>query len=296
MKNAHYTRYHGLGNDYLVINPKNIPFSINAENARLICDRNFGIGSDGILLGPIMQNQDIHLRIINPDGSEAEKSGNGVRIFARYLHENQIVQNDQFSFYTKGGKVSAEIIDTEDYAIKVNMGRYEIIPEKIPVDAKAYELPIDAIINETLVIENEEFSIATVSMGNPHCVVFHENASESFAKKWGPVFEKHALFPNRTNVQFVKTPITNKKKIEIYIWERGAGYTLASGSSSCAASVASFLRQYIQNDITVKMPGGNLNININPESSEVWMTGPVFSISNGFFSNEMIDLISAMEN
>lgn len=291
MNSPHYYRYHGLGNDYLVINPEQIPFAINSSNAKLICDRNFGIGSDGILLGPIHKDKEIHMKIINPDGSEAEKSGNGVRIFARYLHENNIIHKDNFSFFTKGGKVSATIIDKDKYRIQINMGKYEIIPKKIPVNTQPFGFPDSAIIEETLILENKEFSMATVSMGNPHCVVFTEEASESFTKKWGPVFENHSLFPNRTNVQFVKSPINSLEEIKIFIWERGAGYTLASGSSSCAASVASFLRGYVQDNITVNMPGGKLNIKIDSETQEVWMTGPVFFIGYGNFSNEMINQI-----
>ncbi len=296
MEKPHYYRYHGLGNDYLVIHPEWIPFAMTPERARLICDRNFGVGSDGILLGPLYHKgkADIHLKIINPDGSEAEKSGNGVRIFSRFLHEEKIISAPEFSFFTPGGRVSASIEDTDYYRIRVNMGKYEIHPPDVPVDPRLFSLPENAIINEEIMLNGEKFSIAVVSMGNPHCVVFTPEASEEYARKWGPVLENHPAFPNRTNVQFVKSDKTERGRLEIFIWERGAGYTLASGSSSCAASVASFLRGLVNPRVNVVMPGGMLEIQVDENSREVWMTGPVASIGFGFFSEEMLRGLSVI--
>ncbi len=277
-----YYKYNGLGNDYIVIDPSKINIPLNIENIKLICNRNYGIGSDGILYGPLIENNSIFLRIFNPDGSEAEKSGNGVRIFSRYLFENGYIKDKKFSFLTKGGKVEIEILDDTGQLIKVNMGKYTFQSDIIPVKGKSRE-----VINEVLEIDNNKYNITCLSVGNPHCVIPLNHISKELAITLGPKIENNPIFPNRINMQLLE--IIDRNNIKIEIWERGAGYTLASGSSSCAASCAAFKLGLVDNHINVKMPGGILIIDI--ENLNVFMTGPVASVSEGNFTKEFIDLL-----
>ncbi len=275
----HYYKYHGLGNDYIIIDPSNIDIALNPGIIRMICDRNRGIGSDGILYGPLFENHAILLKIFNPDGSEAEKSGNGVRIFSRYLYEKGYAGEKKFSFMTKGGKVEIEILDGEGSLVAVNMGEFTFDSSRIPVAGAKRE-----VVNEEIEISGASYRMTCVSVGNPHCVIPVEKVSEEMAKTLGPQVENNPLFPNRINMQLLEVEDRNNIKIEI--WERGAGYTLASGSSSCAASAAANKLGLVGDHINVKMPGGMLSIDI--DGSYIHMTGPVASVSEGNFSGEFL--------
>ncbi|KJS87677.1 MAG: diaminopimelate epimerase [Peptococcaceae bacterium BICA1-8] len=273
-----YFKYHALGNDYIVIDPNNSGINLNTENIKLICHRNFGIGSDGILYGPIFNEKEIGLKILNPDGSEAEKSGNGIRIFSKYLLDAGYIKDRKFSLNTLGGKVAVEVLDAKGQLIKVDMGVVTFLSNEIPVDGKPRE-----VINEVLEIDNKNLKITCLSIGNPHCVIPMVEISEDIVKLIGPEIENNPIFPNRINVQLLK--VLDRNNIQIEIWERGAGYTLASGSSSCAAASAAFKLGLVDNEIKVHMPGGVIEVDIKNDG-HVLMTGSVNSVSKGVFTEE----------
>lgn len=281
MKNGFF-RGHGLGNDYIVMDPKELTFKLSPKNIKAVCDRNWGLGSDGILALVPSKKADFGLRIYNPDGSEAEKSGNGLRIFARYLHATGKTKKKHFTVDTKGGLVTIDLhVDRhgDASAVTVEMGQATFKPAALPCTLAANELiqqPIDAA--------GHTLSFTGVSVGNPHCVVFKQ-AGESWSRedllKLGPALENHPLFPKRTNVQLAVP--TGPKEIFILIWERGAGETQASGSSSCAAASAAVRLGLVKSPVTVKMPGGQLNIQVAPDFS-LTMKGPVAEVARGALS------------
>jgi len=276
---VHFKKYHGLGNDYLVIDPNVRDVAMTEANIRLICDRNFGVGSDGILYGPLLDGDMPALRILNPDGSEAEKSGNGLRIFAKYLFEKRYVQSKEFQIKTLGGIVSVQVKDDVAGLIRINMGKVTFISNEIPVAGEPRE-----VVNEVLDVNGVDFKVTCLSIGNPHCVIPMEQVDEERARAIGPYVENHERFPNRINMQLLK--VLDRANIDIQIWERGAGYTLASGSSSCAAACAAHKLGLVDNDITVHMPGGTLQIEI-AEDGEVFMTGPVEGTFEGTFHADL---------
>lgn len=276
---ADFHMYHALGNDYIVIDPNKTHLNLNEENIKRICHRNFGVGSDGILYGPIIKDNQIGLRIFNPDGSEAEKSGNGIRIFSRYLFDQGYVNEKSFTLDTLGGKVLVTILDEEGKIIKVDMGIVTFLSKDIPVAGSTRE-----VVDEVLVLEKGTFKITCVSIGNPHCVIPLDIISEGLARKLGPIIETHSMFPNRINVQLLK--VIDRKNIKIEIWERGAGYTLASGSSSCAAASSAYKLGLVDNKLKVHMPGGIIDIEIQ-DDGHIYMTGSVTSVAIGNFSEEL---------
>lgn len=280
-----FHKYHALGNDYLVLDPTDTGFSLTPEKVALICHRHYGIGSDGILWGPLESDDaDFGLRIFNPDGSEAEKSGNGLRIFSRYLWDRGLVKDDAFTINTPGGKVESRV-SNEGRNIQVHMGRVLFSSRDIPVSGPPRE-----VLNESLVIDGEELTFSAATIGNPHCVVLYEEPDESTARRFGPLIEIDGRFPNRTNVQFMK--ILDRKSIFIEIWERGAGYTLASGSSSSAAAAVAYRLGLTDEEITVNMPGGKIEISIGPRL-DVLMRGPVTRVAKGVYFQEMFEADAA---
>lgn len=281
---VHFKKYHGLGNDYLVIDPNVQDFAMSEANIRLICDRNFGVGSDGILYGPDLSGDMPSVRILNPDGSEAEKSGNGLRIFAKYLFEKKYVSSKNFKIKTIGGIVDVQVKDDTAGLIRINMGKVTFISNEIPVAGESRE-----VVNEALDVNGVDFKVTCLSIGNPHCVIPMEEVTEERARAIGPFVENHEMFPNRINLQILK--VIDRANIDIRIWERGAGYTLASGSSSCAAACAAHKLGLVDNDITVHMPGGELHIEI-ADDGEVFMTGPVEGTFEGTFHADLIKRIS----
>lgn len=269
-----FRKYHGLGNDYLVIDPTVAPLDLTPERIRFLCDRHVGVGSDGILYGPTIDVSGRHrVRIFNPDGSEAEKSGNGLRIFARYLHDAGHVLTKTFDIQTLGGPVTAEIQDATGETIKIGMGKVTFQSEAIPTAG-----PDRQVIGESLRIDGTSYEVTCLSIGNPHCVIPLGDISEALTRRLGPLVECHPLFPNRTNVQFVR--VTDRHRLEVQIWERGAGYTLASGSSACAAAAATQKLGRIDSPVTVRMPGGELRIDLE-EEGHVSLTGPVEYVFEG---------------
>lgn len=286
--NYDFYKYHALGNDYIVVDPNNVNLkkknlNLSEKVIKLICDRHFGIGSDGILYGPFFKDDKISLRILNPDGSEAEKSGNGIRIFSRYLADKKYVLKNEFEISTLGGVVKVEILDKKAGKIKVNMGKASFKSSKIPVSGKNRD-----VIDEPLRVGSENLRITCVSVGNPHCVIPMDQISKNKATTLGPKIENNEIFPKRINMQIMK--VIDPKNIQIEIWERGAGYTLASGSSSCAAACAAFRLGLAGRSVSVHMPGGLIGIRIDEDWS-VHMTGPVSGVFYGNFSGGLWDLI-----
>jgi diaminopimelate epimerase len=274
-----FHKYHALGNDYIILDPADVPAVPAAEQIRTICHRNFGIGSDGILYGPLKTDRaDFALRIFNPDGSEAEKSGNGLRIFARYLWDRKKVTKRPFRVSTPGGIVTAQLAK-DGSSVTVEMGKVCFNSAEIPVAGPPRE-----VINETIEIDGRNFTFCAATIGNPHCVVLSDDISEAQARRFGPVIECDSRFPNRTNVQFMK--VMDRANIRIEIWERGAGYTLASGSSSCAAAAVARRLGLCDSNITVHMPGGQIEIVVSDDFS-VRMTGPVTKVADGTISDEI---------
>lgn len=273
-----YEKYVALGNDYVIIDPNYSDVTLNEDNIRLICNRNHGIGSDGILYGPFLKNDEFHLRIFNPDGSECEKSGNGLRMFSRYLYENNYTTKEHFIVHTLSGPVSVNVIDKKSGLIKIGMGKYSFDSDKLNIEGNNRE-----VINEQINIDNEKYTFTGVYIGNPHCVIFNTDITADLAKTLGPKISIHSMFKKRTNVQFVN--VLDKNNIQIEIWERGAGYTLASGSSSCAAATAAYKLGYVSNEVTVHMPGGKIDIELMSDH-EIFMTGLANTVSKGAFTQE----------
>ena len=285
MKNGFF-RGHGLGNDYIVVDPKALSFKLTPKNIELICNRNWGLGSDGILALVPSKKADFGLRIFNPDGSEAEKSGNGLRIFARYLHAMGKTRKKRFTVETKGGLVTIDLhLDRrgDASAVTVEMGRATFKPAALPCT-----LPADELIQQPIEAAGRLLTFTGVSVGNPHCVVFRQ-ATESWSREdllaLGPALEHHAIFPKRANVQLAIP--TGPKELFILIWERGAGETQASGSSSCAAASAAVRLGLVKSPVTVKMPGGTLNIDVAQDFS-LTMTGPVAEVARGTLSPSFV--------
>jgi diaminopimelate epimerase len=273
-----FTKYHGLGNDYLVMDPAG--FGQGAVNllAPRICDRNYGIGSDGILLGPLAsEDADFGLRIINPDGSEAEKSGNGLRIFARYLYDTGRVGREPFRIATPGGVAPAQVYP-ERSLIRIGMGHATFDSQAVGITG-----PRRDVVAESMEMAGRTLVCTGVSVGNPHCVVLGAPVSEHEARTLGPQIERDPRFRNRTNVQLCR--VIDRGNIEIQIWERGAGYTLASGSSASAAACAAKRLGHCDGHVRVHMPGGVLEVEIGEDYS-VTQTGPVTRVAEGTLSPE----------
>jgi len=274
-----FSKYHALGNDYIVIDPKNLPAPLTTEQVKTICHRNFGVGSDGILLGPLpAQNAKCALKIYNPDGSIAEKSGNGLRIFSRYLWDTKFVGNDEFAIQTDGGLVRSTVFE-HGKMVRVEMGKVSFASEKIPVTGPPRE-----VINEKISAGGREFVFCAATIGNPHCVLPLPEISARLAHEFGPLLEVHPNFPRKTNVQFLK--VLDRANIQIEIWERGAGYTLASGSSSSASAAVAHKLGLVDKNVSVHCPGGIIKIEIR-EGFDILMTGSVTKVSEGVISSEI---------
>ncbi|MBL64212.1 MAG: diaminopimelate epimerase [Opitutae bacterium] len=276
-------KYHALGNDYLVLNVDDGPERLSEEKIVRICHRNFGLGSDGILWGPFpSEKADFGLRILNPDGSEAEKSGNGLRIFARYLKDQGKVSVAPFTIDTLGGIVTCEISE-DSSVIAVEMGQVsfhsDVIPVKVDGDGRE-------ILNEPIEAAGRQLRYYAATIGNPHCVVPMDEVTESFALEVGPSLENHANFPNRTNVQLMQ--VLDRNNVRIEIWERGAGYTLASGSSSSAAGAVARKMGACDEEITVHMPGGKIGLRIDDDFN-VTMFGPATRVGTMVLDSECLD-------
>ena len=276
-----YCKYHALGNDYTVVCPDTFGIELSPDIVRVICHRNYGIGSDGILYGPLdSPSCDFGLRIFNPDGSEAEKSGNGLRIFARSLYDAGLVNEQPFSVETLGGMVTCAV-EKGGRMVTVQMGEVSFDSRRIPVAGLPRE-----VLNEDICISGKTFTFCAATVGNPHCVVLTDAPTPYETQQYGPLIEHNPRFPNRTNVQFMK--VMDRRNIKIEIWERGAGYTLASGSSSTAAAAVAYKLGSCDSEITVHMPGGEIGIRFS-DGFFATMTGPVTKVCEGIMAQEMFE-------
>jgi diaminopimelate epimerase len=276
-----FSKYHALGNDYIVMDPASAGPVPTPAQIRRICHRHFGIGSDGILRGPLpADGAAAGLRIYNPDGSEAEKSGNGIRIFSRYLFDRGLVGAEPFKIHTPGGVVESTVID-DGALVRVDMGKVSFMSDRIPVTGTVRE-----VVGEPITVGGRTFVFTAATIGNPHCVIPMPDVSEGMAREFGPALEVHPSFPRRTNVQFMK--IIDRANIRIEIWERGAGYTLASGSSSSASAAVAHRLGLVDRAVTVRMPGGNIEIELGDDYA-IRMTGPVTRIGDGELHGEMLE-------
>ncbi|MEM7713813.1 MAG: diaminopimelate epimerase [Cyanobacteria bacterium P01_A01_bin.68] len=276
-----YFKYHAIGNDYIVINPKDTSTSLSTEQIQKICHRNFGVGSDGILYGPLESDKgQFSLRILNPDGSEAEKSGNGLRIFSRYLWDMQLVKDEEFTIETLGGLVKSSV-SHDGKTVRVEMGKVSFLSNEIPVTGESRE-----VISENITVDDKNFTFCAATIGNPHCVIPLPEITPELAKQYGHLIETNHIFPNRINVQFMR--VLDRENIQLEIWERGAGYTLASGSSSSAAAAVANRLGLCDSSITVHMPGGDILIEIS-EYFSIQMTGSVTKVAEGIMSEEIFN-------
>jgi diaminopimelate epimerase len=279
-----FHKYHALGNDYIVLDPRDFPSwqtAPTAEQIRVVCHRNFGVGSDGVLWGPLpSEKSEFGLRIFNPDGSEAEKSGNGLRIFSRFLWDEKLVTKPAFTVETPGGHVQV-VIKENGQLLTIAMGSVSFESAKIPV---ALAGPAREVINEKITVLDREFTYCAATIGNPHCVVPLPAVTPELAHTYGPQLEKHPLFPRKTNVQFLQ--VLDRANIRIEIWERGAGYTLASGSSSSASAAVAHRLGLVDRNVTVHMPGGTIGIEIG-DGFSIMMTGTVNKVAEGVMHPEL---------
>jgi len=275
-----FTKMHGLGNDFILVNSLNGEFknySRFAYMTKKLCDRHFGIGADGLIFIFPSDVADLKMKIYNSDGSEAQMCGNGIRCFAKYVYENKITSKKKFTVETQAGIITPEIIinNEEILGIKVNMGIPKLQKSDIPVKG-SNDLPM---INELLQIESGyQVNVTCVSMGNPHCTIFVDNVKSKLVKELGPKIENHPIFPEKTNVEFIQ--ILNNKELNFRVWERGVGETLACGTGACAALVAGVLNKKVERQAVIHLPGGDLNIEW-PENGPVFMSGPAELVFEG---------------
>jgi diaminopimelate epimerase len=267
MLEVDFVKSDGLGTDYVVVDGARLGVALTPERVRLLCDRHVGLGSDGIL--ELDARGRLFVKIWNPDGSEAERSGNGLRIAAKFVAEYGYATEDAFMLETVAGPVATRVFrkDGRVNAVRLEMGRGEIDRSR-----------------KTLNVLGESLDVTVVSVGNPHCVVFGQPMTRERLFALGPAIENHAAFPNRINVQLAEP--AGRDRVRILVWERGAGHTLASGTSSCAVAVACYDRGLIDGKVTIEMEGGTLDVEVGKDLAIV-MTGPVEEVFAGNLSPDL---------
>ena len=269
-----FSKYHGLGNDFIILYCRGKDTDVFIALAEKMCHRNFGIGADGLLLLANSDNADFAMRIINSDGSEPEMCGNGIRCMARYINDFSLSEKKELTIETLAGLIKTKIYPNQDkYLVAVDMGVPILEADKIPV-----KIATNNIVSFPYHLDTDDFLLTAVSMGNPHCVVFINNPDIPFAE-WGAKLEKAEIFPQKTNVEFVT--VIDKNNINMRVWERGVGETMACGTGACASVVASFLNGYTDRHVKVRLAGGTLEINWNTDDNRVIMTGPAVHVFDG---------------
>lgn len=261
-----FIKMNALGNDFIMVDARKYSVDAIAPKAELLCDRRFGIGADGIIfILPGENGTDFTMRIINSDGSEPEMCGNGIRCFALWLDRNGEFTDDELSVFTLAGVIR---ISRDSDMYRVNMGAPILTPSEIPIS-----LPSVTSVQIPLNINNNELNFTAVSMGNPHAVFFTDKITNEQVLAYGPQIEQHHLFPNKTNVEFVK--VLSSTELEMRVWERGCGETFACGTGACAVMVAAVLNGYVSDSVIIHLRGGDLKIEWANEkdSSPVYMTG-----------------------
>ena len=274
-----FTKMHGLGNDYICINCLE---NILAENklpqiARYMCNRNFGVGADGLILVQESPVADIKMRIFNKDGSEAEMCGNGIRCFAKYVYDNKIIDKQSISIETKAGVkvVRLKVLNGEVYEVEVDMGRPIFDDIKNISVQNNYRIPISVNIK----VDDTRFIGNYVSMGNPHLVIFVNNVENIDIEKWGPAIENMKCFPNKINVEFVQA--LGRNTLKIRTWERGVGETYACGTGSCASFCIAYYKGICSSYVKAILRGGELNLNYNKQNGHIIMSGIATKVYDG---------------
>lgn len=284
-----FVKMHGIGNDYIYIDniKEKFPCFVSEESlshlSRTISDRHFGIGSDGLIMILPSEIADFRMRIFNADGSEAQMCGNGIRCVAKYVYEKNMTKKTTLQIETLAGikEILLFVKDRKVESIRVDMSVPILEPCRIPVIGEK----TGDFYNKNIKVKDKTFNITMIGMGNPHCVIFTEVLSDELINTYGPLIENLSIFPEKTNVEFVK--IKDRKHIEMRVWERGSQETLACGTGACAASVASRLNGFIENNVEVKLKGGYLKIEIDENNQHVFMTGGADFIAEGIYFYEV---------
>jgi diaminopimelate epimerase len=269
--NLLFTKMHGTGNDFIVINAELIDKEIDFNQlARKLCHRRFGIGADQLLLLMPSEKSDFGMRIFNADGTEVEMCGNGIRCLGKYIWDRELSDKKKLTIEAIGG---IHYLEQDGDLIKVDMGEPITEAQKIPVALEG------DIINYPVTIEDRDFNMTCVSMGNPHVVIVVNEVQNFPLHRYGPVLENNTLFPNKTNVEFIE--LLDARNIKMRVWERGTGETLACGTGACAASVAARLLGLTENKVTVHLPGGDLSIEWSQRNNHVFLSGPAAEVFEG---------------
>ena len=272
-----FTKMHGLGNDYVYVNCLEEKVENPSKLAVWISDRHFGVGSDGLILIKPSKCADFEMEMYNADGSRGERCGNGIRCVAKYVYDKGLTDKEHISIDTLAGVkyLDLTIENGEVSLVRVDMGMPEFAPKKIPVRSEK-----ENMIRQKLIAGGREYQVTCVSMGNPHCVVFlDEDVRELDLTEIGPAFEHHLSFPERINTEFIN--VIDKKTLRMRVWERGSGETLACGTGACASAVAAVVDGRTEEEVTVKLLGGDLKIHYDREKNTVYMTGPAASVFDG---------------
>lgn len=271
-----FTKMHGCGNDYVYVNCFKEQVDDPSKLAVQVSDRHFGIGSDGLILICPSEQADFRMRMFNADGSEGKMCGNGVRCIAKYVYDYGLTDKTRISIETKGGikYLDLQVENGKVKTVKVDMGEPILNTKEIPVEWQK-----EKMIGEKVKINGQEYEMTCVSMGNPHAVVWVDDTASLPLEKIGPIFEKHAMFPERVNTEFVQ--ILNKKEVNMRVWERGSGETLACGTGACATAVACILNGKTEEKVIIHLLGGDLKIEYDKKTNHVFMTGPATIVFDG---------------
>ena len=271
-----FTKMQGIGNDYVYVNCFQETVEHPGEVAKLVSDRHFGIGSDGLILIKPSDVADFEMDMYNSDGSRGAMCGNGIRCVAKYVYDYGLTEKTSITVNTVSGikYLDLTIENGKAVQIRVNMGAPILEPFRIPVISEK-----EIVIDEPILADGKEYRITAVSMGNPHAVIYIEDVNGLDIEKIGPQFEHHPIFPDRVNTEFVK--VLDRNTVEMRVWERGAGETLACGTGACAVAVASILNGLTEDEVTVKLLGGDLKIYWDRKENLVYMTGPAEVVFDG---------------
>lgn len=264
-----FTKMQGLGNDYVYVNCFKETIENPPEMAKKVSNRNFGIGSDGLIMINPSDVADFEMEMYNADGSRSEMCGNGIRCVGKYVYDYGLTEKEHISVETLAGikYLDLTVEDGKVKLVKVDMGSPELVPANIPIVADG-----DRVIDEPINVNGTEYRMTGVSMGNPHAVVYVEDVKGLDIETIGPAFENHERFPNRVNTEFVK--VLDRNTVEMRVWERGSGETMACGTGACAVAVACILNGLTEDKVTVKLLGGDLQIEWDKEADKIYMTGP----------------------
>ncbi|RGU92423.1 diaminopimelate epimerase [Clostridium sp. AF15-17LB] len=271
-----FTKMHGLGNDYVYVNCFEERIENPSETARYVSDRHFGVGSDGLIMINPSEAADFEMEMYNADGSRGEMCGNGIRCVAKYVYDYGLTDKTSISVETLGGikYLDLTVEDGKAVLVKVDMGTPILDPGQIPIVSGR-----EAVIDEPVVVDGTEYRMTGVSMGNPHAVIYVDDLGGLDLVEVGPKFENHERFPKRINTEFAH--VIDRTTVEMRVWERGSGETLACGTGACAVAVASILNGYTEDEVTVKLLGGDLLIRWDRETDKVYMTGPATVVYDG---------------